>query len=39
VGFVGAVTYFVLSARRHPGREVLGQAEEPESSSEEEVTA
>ena len=39
VVFIGAVTYFVVSARLHPGREVIGQAEEPESTSEEEVTA
>jgi prolipoprotein diacylglyceryl transferase len=39
VVFIGALTYFLVSAKRHPGREVLGGAEEPpgdeEASSEE----
>jgi prolipoprotein diacylglyceryl transferase len=37
--FIGAVTYFVLSARRRPGREVVDRAGQTESSTEEEVTA
>jgi prolipoprotein diacylglyceryl transferase len=35
VVFIGAVTYFVLSRRRHPGREVVGRGEEPVAPSEE----
>jgi prolipoprotein diacylglyceryl transferase len=33
--FVGAVTYFVLSARRHPGREVVTGGGEPGSAPDE----
>jgi prolipoprotein diacylglyceryl transferase len=39
VVFIGAVTYFVLSARRRPGREVVDRGVQAESSNEEEVTA
>ena len=39
VVFVGAVTYFVLSAKRRPGREVVERGVPAESSNEEEVTA
>jgi prolipoprotein diacylglyceryl transferase len=39
VVFLGALTYFVISAKRRPGREVLAGADETESSTEEEVTA
>jgi hypothetical protein len=39
VVFVGAVTYFVLSARRRPGREVVDRAGKADASTEEEVTA
>jgi hypothetical protein len=39
VVFVGAVTYFVLSAKRRPGREVVDRGVPAESSNEEEVTA
>jgi prolipoprotein diacylglyceryl transferase len=39
VVFIGAVTYFVLSAQRRPGREVVGRGVQAESSDEEEVTA
>jgi prolipoprotein diacylglyceryl transferase len=39
VVFVGAVTYFVLSARRHPGREVVNIGGEPESSPDEPESA
>jgi prolipoprotein diacylglyceryl transferase len=39
VVFVGAVTYFVLSVKRRPGREVVGRGVQAESSNEEEVTA
>jgi prolipoprotein diacylglyceryl transferase len=37
--FIGAVPYFVLSAQRRPGREVVDRAGQTESSTEEEVTA
>jgi prolipoprotein diacylglyceryl transferase len=39
VVLIGAVTYFVLSAQRRPGREVVGRGVQAESSDEEEVTA
>jgi prolipoprotein diacylglyceryl transferase len=39
VVFIGAVTYFVLSAQRRPGREVVARGVQAESSNEEEVTA
>jgi prolipoprotein diacylglyceryl transferase len=39
VVFVGAVTYFILSARRRPGREVIDRAGHTEPSTEKEVTA
>ena len=46
VVFIGAVTYFVVSARLHPGREVIHRGEDtgpasepPESPSDEEVSA
>jgi prolipoprotein diacylglyceryl transferase len=41
VVFLGALTYFVLSAQRRPGREVIGDApaEEQEPSTDEEVTS
>ena len=34
VVFIGAVTYFVISARLHPGREVINRGEEPDSAGE-----
>ena len=39
VVFIGAVTYFVISAKLRPGREVVDRGVPAESSNEEEVTA